>query len=489
MKLFFIKNEKRIILLVLFIFSIFLITFHFTDTPKVWVDEGVFTETARNLAKNGIIGLQTEPGEFFSMRSFLLSSSYPVIFPVASSFIIFGTGIWQARLPMIIYMLLLVIVFYLFVKNKYGFYPAVLSVLLLLSFSPFYGNGRPVQGEVPGLVFMILGLFMTVLLEKQNFKNNKIALFSGICFGLSASIKPIFLVGVPIAIVLALLFVYKRIADKKTLLFLFGGFILPVLLWVYIHIPTLDELLKFVPNYIYFSGNHGSSLSTIQTILMNLNRFITESTPILFLFLFIIIAIYFFKGYVKDKEWKLSFSELIIVFFVLLNILSYLKGTGWYRYFFPANILLYLLFPISILSLGDIKLIKPVKKFLIIIPTILIVFQFYHLIFLSDTSFVVSRTRNAELSSVLSKIEPTKNIFFFNTIEAIVFFKGNDYSQYLSMGDFLKAGNINSQNLLKADIILADDSLQNKIMTSNCYKKVQISRYYLLEKIDGCFAR
>ena len=56
-------------------------------------------------------------------------------------------------------------------QRKYGFMPAILSVLMLISFSPFYGNGRPVQGEVPGLAFLVLGAWLLLLFDERGFNN------------------------------------------------------------------------------------------------------------------------------------------------------------------------------------------------------------------------------------------------------------------------------------------------------------------------------
>src|SRR3989344_547701 len=137
----FVKNQKYIILFLILI-SLFLTFFRFTSTPKVWIDEGVFTEAARNLEVYGRIGIQTEPGKIFELKVWVLSTSYPVIFPVALSLKLFGIGLWQARLPMVLYILLFLLFSYLFVRKKYGHYPAFISTLLLLSFSPLYGNGR-----------------------------------------------------------------------------------------------------------------------------------------------------------------------------------------------------------------------------------------------------------------------------------------------------------------------------------------------------------
>ena len=165
----FIENHKKIILTLVFSLALFLILFHFTDTPRVWVDEGIYTNVAESLAFHGVFGLQTAPGEFFRFGQ-TLTTSYPVIFPVAFALKIFGKGLWQARLSSIVYMFLLAVLFYLFVKKryaeKYGLLPAILSVLMLVTFGPFYGNGRPVQGEVPGLVFLVLGSLLLLYFEK-----------------------------------------------------------------------------------------------------------------------------------------------------------------------------------------------------------------------------------------------------------------------------------------------------------------------------------
>ncbi len=481
--------RKNIILILLFALAAFLITFHFTDTPKVWVDEGVFTETAKNLALHGVIGLQTAPGQFFSMRNFLLSTSYPVIFPVALSLKLFGVGIWQARLPMILYMFALVVLYYLFVRKKYGFYQAILSVLLLLSFSPFYGNGRPVQGEVPGLVFLVLGALFLLYMEESDFQSKKFAILSGLAFGLSASVKPVFLLGIVLSFVVVGLFSLRKIKNKKIIYFLGLGFMLPVFVYSLIHFPTFKTVQEFIPNVLYFAGNHGSSISLSRTIVTNLFRFFRESTPILFSFLFGVIILSFAFRFFKKGEKDFSVSEYIIFSFIVLNWAGYLAGTGWYRYFFPAHALLYLLFPAAILSLAAIFKRKFLRIVLFAMPIALVLFQFYFLVFLSDTSFVVQRTRNSELAAVLGAIPPTQKVLFYNTVEAAVFLKGDNYSQYLTMG-FFDAGNKNILNSPGFDDILTDQAAGDSFSLSSraaCYdKKLVAGQYVLFQKTPAC---
>ena len=216
-KTFITEKKEKIILCLILALTVFLITFHFTDTPRVWVDEGIFTNVAENVASHGVLGLQTEPGVFFRLGP-QLTTNYPVIFSVALSFKIFGIGLWQARLPLIIYMFLLTILFYLFAKKRYGFYPAIGAVLLLLSFSPFYGDGRSVLGEVPGLFFLVLGSLLLLYLEEVNFESKKLAVFSGLFLGLAAATKSLYLLLLVVKVPLTVFLWRKKIKNKKNIL-------------------------------------------------------------------------------------------------------------------------------------------------------------------------------------------------------------------------------------------------------------------------------
>ncbi len=478
--------SKKILVFLTFALAIFLIIFHFTDTPKVWVDEGFFTEVARNVAVHGVFGLQTEPGNFFGVST--LSVGYPTIFPIATSFLIFGTGLWQARLPMLIYMFLLVILFYLFTKKRYGFYPAILSVLMLLSFSPFYGNGRSVLEEVPGLVFLVLGALLLLYLEESGFNSKKWAVLSGLSLGLAVSAKPIYMIVLSAALIFTFIIWIRKISNKKILLFFTTGFIPPLILWVYTQFPTLDSLIKIVPMYIHLGSNHTSSVSIGQTVLINFIRFFSESTPILFLFLvgatlFSLLIPYIISRNDIKRNW--SISEFIILLFIVINWLAYLFGTGWYRYFFPANTLAYLLFPASILSLTKIIQNKFFKVTVYVLIVTLILFQFVHLIFYSDTNFITERTKNDELSSALSNIGSEKKVLFYSTVEAAVFLKGSNYSQYLVMGDYLSMGDKNSIFNSSFDFILIAPDPTKDLLIS-CYERKNVGGYFLFQKIEEC---
>src|SRR5581483_10542629 len=465
---------KKAILFLTFALTAFLIVFQFTYTPKPWIDEGLFTEMARNFAFHGVWGIQTSPGNFTLMNVPQVSVGYPVILPVALSLKIFGTGIWQARLPMLVFMFLLAVVFYLFVKKRYGFYNAIISVLLLISFAPSYGDGRPVIGEVPGLFFLVLGAYLLLLFEQGGFKSKKMAMLSGLAFGVACATKEIYLLGVSGALLISLIFWFKEIRDKKILWWYFAGFIPPILVWVYIQLISSHSLFTFIPSILHLASNHGSSLSLSATILLNFKRFFTESTPVLFSFLLVSILISFLYRYHK-KDQKFSIAECAVLSFIILNWLGYLAGTGWYRYFFPANTLLFLLFPGAVYNFS-----KSVNKnILLLIPIALIIFQFYYMVFDSKTSLVNNRTQNLEVQTALANIDPTKKVFFYNTAEAIIYLKGDNYGQYFYCdGCNLEGGDKNALDNPSYDYILTDHS-----HSLPGYVKESVDEYYLFKKI------
>jgi 4-amino-4-deoxy-L-arabinose transferase-like glycosyltransferase len=487
----FIEKRKNIIVFLVFALALFLIFFHFTDTPRVWVDEGIFTNVAENVALHGQLGLQTDPGSFSRIGTFL-STNYPVIFSVAGSFKLLGVGLWQARLVMVTYMFLLVICFYLFVKKRYGFYSAISSVLLLISFAPFYGNGRPVQGEVPGLFFLVLGALFLVYLESSDFDSKKFAILSGLFLGLAAATKTLYLLLLVVALPLTLLFFIKKIKNKKNVLLLLITFLVPIFFWFIINFPTLDSLTKIIPTIIHQSGNNGgSSLSStssslFSTVFINLLRFVRESTPILFSFLFLSVTFVFVRRYIKKETWDFSIAEYLIFFVIVLNWLGYLLGTGWYRYFFPAHTLLYLLFPGVTWMLVQSIHRSFGKKIYVGILSVLIIFQFSYLIFFSDTSLITISTRNAEVSHLLSVIPSTKKVFFDNSVESVVFLRGGTYSQYVVLPGLFELGTTSSLHDTSNDFILMDSSDQATSTVSSCYAKTTVGTYFLFGKTANC---
>ncbi|KND49442.1 MAG: hypothetical protein AB198_00640 [Parcubacteria bacterium C7867-003] len=484
------EKYKKFVVLALVAISLFLILFRFTETPKVWLDEGVFSEVSKNYFWHGEQGLQTEPGKFFPMHA-LTTSGYPLTIPVGLSVSIFGNGIWQTRLPMVLYMLGLVLVYYLFTKKRYGFYTASLTVLALLSFAPFYGNGRSVQGELPGLFFLGLALLFLLYLEESMFLSKKWAIASGLALGLSASSKPIYLlVLLTISPVVVFLWYKKKQLmennSNKSLYLIILGFLVPVLFLFFFQFPNKEALSTIVPVYKLLISNHESTVSIWETLFNNSKRFFTESTPILFLVLLVFVLANYLTSFVKNKYNSFYLAEFVVLGFIVVNWGAYLIGTGWYRYFFPAHALIYLLFISSVFAIRNRVENKNIRLGLSVFPMAIILLQFGHLIFLSDSSFTTQRTRNQELSSVISGIDNSKSIFFYNTVEGIIFLRGGNYSQYLQVGTSIDTGDKNYLLHPTTDYILTNLTETGFDLNLECYGREEVNRYYFFTKINDC---
>ena len=141
-----------IIIAILFLGILFASTYKLIESPSVWYDEGIYVQIATNLANNGLVGMRFSPTEILHVSKFTVE--YPVIYPLAGVFKIFGFSILSARLLMVFFILGLAVARYFLIRKLFGPNLALLSLALLATFPPLYGNGKSVLGETPGLFFV-----------------------------------------------------------------------------------------------------------------------------------------------------------------------------------------------------------------------------------------------------------------------------------------------------------------------------------------------
>ncbi|OHA68657.1 MAG: hypothetical protein A3D59_01485 [Candidatus Wildermuthbacteria bacterium RIFCSPHIGHO2_02_FULL_47_17] len=330
-------------------FSVFLVIFTalvglygFQTIPGFWFDEGIMAQAAKNIARYGVYGIQTAPGVFYT-NNFWITTGYPVVFPTALFLKIFGISVWAARFTPFIYLILFAVVSYFLIKKLYGFKAAVLAGLLLVTFSPFYGNGKALLGEIPGLFWFVLGALFYLIYEEKN----KPAYFyvSGLVLGLSVATKPYFILIVPGVALLTLFLWFRRCVDFRRFLGFWGVFSIPILIWVFFAFD-FSSLPNFGATVSYFLNSY--SAQTFD-VFGNLFKFVSESTPIHFTVLALAVFVSFFILLKNKKE--IPPITFVFLTFIILAFLWYLKTPGWYRYFFPAHIIVLLFFPASLRSL------------------------------------------------------------------------------------------------------------------------------------------
>lgn len=142
--------------------SLFLLLYHLSDYPRPWYDEGSHLHVAKNFALHGVYADSSSEG----YRAFgpAIGVGPTVMLPVAALFRLAGVSIPLARLVIVAYSMLTLLVLYFMVQRLADWRYALLAVVLLLVV-PSIGYAhysRTVVGEVPGIFFFLaaLGLWL-----------------------------------------------------------------------------------------------------------------------------------------------------------------------------------------------------------------------------------------------------------------------------------------------------------------------------------------
>lgn len=461
--------------------SLFLSTYCLRYNPSSWFDEGIYIQIANNLSRSGQLIIQVAPNRFEPTA--FMTVGYPIYYVAVISYKIFGASFIAARFAAVFYLLLFIFVYFLLNKKLYSQRTAILSTLLLITFAPLYGNGRNLLGDIPGLFLMTLGLIGFLYWEKSEFKHTLSALFAGLGFGLAVAAKPNFLVlggGILISLILNIKAVKRQI--KQWLLFIIGG-LGPIFWWIYAQSVSLDMTRGLFKYYTNPYAKEDISL----LIIPNLIRFFTESTPLYFTFLSIILILaVFFK--LKQKQ-KLTGPEIIIYFFIIFTFISYLRTPGWYRYFFLAHIWLLFLF-IDSLNIIIRKIFRFIKKPEYIIITLsigLILIQSIHLI---KTDLECSETKVDRASNFLNQWTKEEKILFINVPELVARTPNLNYYQYLESNRGIIFGQKELEGIksnLYEKIILKNSEEKTITEKLECYElEEQVNIYQFYKKKDIC---
>lgn len=454
----------------------FLATYRLSENPPTWLDEGTLVQVSLNLAQSGTYGLQIAPGHFISAD--FLTTSFPVFYPVALSFFLFGTTILNARVVMVLFMGLLCVLSYVLIRSlaterKHTL--SLFSLFLLVTFAPLYGHGKNVLGEVPGLMFFVASLVLFRLAEK----NSLLWLWalSGALLGLSMATKPIYLLIIAPAALLVLLVQRKRLSISNVCAYGGGAFSVLVL-WFFIHVGSIAVLKEILLS----SNTNNVALST--HFFENSLQFITQLQPLYFLGLLTLWWVSILLR--KRNKADISSVELFAGIFSAINFILYLVSRGFYRYFFPAEALALIFLP---LALYHVPIKQQYRKIFLggcaALITFLIFFQAYQTFFHSWISEYRSSTRSALLSEHLRDIPEERSVFFYNVPEAVIFLPSQNYYQYLRYGDNTIRGEENLLALFRGepDFVLVDQKFPDTEKILPLYSEIsRFDKYVLYER-------
>lgn len=414
-----------ILLVFLFAVAIFFATFHLTESPPVWYDEGFFVQSAANLATHGQTGLRVSP-DTIEPSSKLITVGYPLIYPLAGWLKAFGVSILSARSLMVLFILGFLAVSYMLVKRLFNRELALGVLALLATLPTLYGNGKSVLGEVPGLLYLTLFLLSFSVALSSTKRKYLWFLTSGLLAGLCVVTKPIFLVLVP-ATAVGVFFVWKQgNLNVKEILAMVAAGALPLLLWLLLQFQGGDSLTSILSYY----ANPYQLTNLSGVILENILRLFTSIGP---LYLMGVMGVWMYAFWIRlRKRETLSAAETISFVFSVLIIAAYTRTEGWYRYLFGAQAISLIFFPnaLIVVSQSAARFISP-KKIVTAIIVALTIFGAYQVMFNSFVAESYNRNKTAFLESYFADISPTTSFFVYNVPEVAIFIRGTNYYQYI----------------------------------------------------------
>ncbi|MFZ2500428.1 MAG: GtrA family protein [Minisyncoccia bacterium] len=455
------RNSLVSLTLVALALAISLSTSHLLESPPTWLDEGIITQTAINISHDGPqIGLQTAPGHIVSAG--YVSTSYPVTYPIAISFILFGVGLMQARIVMVLFVIGFVLAVYFFLKKEMTPWQALAGLFLIASFAPLYGNGKNVLGEVPGLFLLMLFLLWIKKIEMRETTSLDF-MGASLVLGLAVVTKPIFLLLLP---VVGIVFLFSlRLCTVQKVAAGIVGFAAPVWLWLVVQFNGET----FRETFAIYANPHSNDLAS--SIVHNALGFIIQPQPFYAALLLGVWMLSF--GIRLWTRQAISRAEYIAIGFAVLVYVAYLRGATYYRYFFLGEVFALMYLPRAIGALWPKKI--PIYV-LTILLSLLILFQTYQSFFASWVAEHYSSHRSQELNALVTELG-TKSVFIYQAPEAVVFLPTRNYYQYLNI---LHVAIIGEENLA----LISNGVFDAVLISRESETQIDLSRYSLIRTRD-----
>lgn len=191
-------------LFLLLLIAIPLLTINLHLAPYPWFDEGLNLAAVRTFAETGAYALPSSDELRFSDPA--IQTGPPVLLPLSLLYRLVGADIGFMRLMIVISGLVALVLVYSLSQQLFGQRSALLSTLLLLLLpgmetSNFIMMSRQVLGEVPAIVYVLLGLM--VLHNRPLSRWHWLSV--GVLFGLAVTIKSQILVVLSVTLLVFLL--------------------------------------------------------------------------------------------------------------------------------------------------------------------------------------------------------------------------------------------------------------------------------------------
>jgi 4-amino-4-deoxy-L-arabinose transferase-like glycosyltransferase len=312
---------------------LFLAFYHLTRYPLPWFDEGTVLNAAKTFYQYHVYAEHSSDG--FNYVGSIVSVGPTVIVPISGLFALTGAGLLQARLIMALYLLGTIAAFWGLSRWMGGSRLAWVAAALLVTSRgiSLLEYGREALGEVPGLFFTVVGLWLWFKdWERPSWKK---LVGAGILLGLAMVTKYEFLLFLAPTLILAWLanLAYYRTAPQRV--FLVPGIVSAVCFAAWMAFLVINQNPATISQNIASlrAVTSGAALVFSATLikqsiqqLLGLKVYLAFLAPVMLYGLTLV-----FSRKRQAHQWFVLFT------FVSVNLIWYaVASVGWLRYAFPG---------------------------------------------------------------------------------------------------------------------------------------------------------
>jgi 4-amino-4-deoxy-L-arabinose transferase-like glycosyltransferase len=213
-------GKDNLILVALVIFVAIQLPYRLAQFPSFWWDEGNVASVARNWVDLGHYG-RLFMGRPLPANLDTISVGFPAVAPIALSFRLLGVGVWQARLPGVLFTAGALAALWLLARRLYDRSVATVALVaaLLLPVMPDMHPvilGRQALGEMPAVFYLLIG---QLFLQRAWGRPRRFLPLAIVFWGLSLQTKPQVLPFLTAALLLplAILLWKRRLPEARIL--------------------------------------------------------------------------------------------------------------------------------------------------------------------------------------------------------------------------------------------------------------------------------
>ncbi len=312
---------------------LFLALYHLTQFPLPWFDEGTVLNAAKTFYQYHVYAEHSSNG--FNYVGSIVSVGPTVIVPISGLFALFGEGLLQARLIMVLYLLGTIAAFWGLARLMGGSRLAWVVVALLVTSRgvSLLEYGREALGEVPGIFFTGAGLWLWFnAWEHPSWKKLTGA---GILLGLAMVTKYEFLLFLAPTLILAWLanLAYYRTAPQRV--FLVPGIISAVCFAAWLAFLVVNQNPATISQNIASLRAVTSGAALVFSVslmkqsiqqLLGLKVYLALLAPVMLYGLTLLLP--------RKRE---AHRWFVLFTFISVNLIWYaVASVGWLRYAFPG---------------------------------------------------------------------------------------------------------------------------------------------------------